>query len=290
MLWIPFALLAALMQACRNAFQKQLSKDVSIAGVTMARFLWASPLVLGYLGLLYYWQPAAIPVFNANFFMFISGAALTQIIATVFMVTLFKLRNYAIGAGLAKSEAVIAALLGVAFFNESLSVLGWAGVMLGAIAIFLLSGASLRQFSWPVMLLGLGSGLSFSLGSLWVRQASLQMGLPFLHGAAWVLAAVILLQSAIMFSYLLLREPATLGVLWQRPKLTLLVSFSSFFGSLGWFTAFSLESVALVKTLGQVEVLFMLLISSLFFKEKLRISDHSGLVLILIAAVAVIWA
>ena len=52
----------------------------------------------------------------------------------------------------------------------------------------------------------------------------------------------------------------------------------------------SLESGALVKTLGQVEVLFMLLISAFIFKEKLKQTDHLGLALIVIAAVIVMWA
>ena len=109
------------MQAWRNAFQKQLSKEVSVAGVTLARFLWASPLAAMYLAGLYQWQPVALPTFNHRFVFFIVGAAVAQIIATALMVKLFKLRNYAIGAGLAKSEAILAAILGVAFFSESLS-------------------------------------------------------------------------------------------------------------------------------------------------------------------------
>lgn len=278
------------MQAWRNAFQKQLSKEVSVAGVTLARFLWASPLAAMYLGGLYQWQPVALPTLNHRFVLFIVGAAVAQIIATALMVKLFKLRNYAIGAGLAKSEAILAAILGVAFFSESLSLLGWAGVLLGAVAVFLLSGASWRQLSWPVLLLGISSGLSFALTSLWVRQASLALGLPFPHGAAWVLLVVILLQTLILLSYLLWRERSTLLALWQRPRQTLLISISSCIGSIGWFTAMSLESVALVKTLGQVEVLFMLLISAFFFKEKLQRTDHGGLALIVLAAIAVMWA
>lgn len=290
MLWIPFTLLAAFMQAWRNAFQKQLSKEVSVAGVTLARFLWASPLAAMYLAGLYQWQPVALPTLNHRFVLFIVGAAVAQIIATALMVKLFKLHNYAIGAGLAKSEAILAAILGVAFFSESLSLLGWAGILLGAVAVFLLSGASWRQLSWPVLLLGISSGLSFALTSLWVRQASLALGLPFPHGAAWVLLVVILLQTLILLSYLLWRERSTLLALWQRPRLTLLISISSCIGSIGWFTAMSLESVALVKTLGQVEVLFMLLISAFFFKEKLQRTDHGGLALIVLAAIAVMWA
>lgn len=290
MLWIPFTLLAAFMQAWRNAFQKQLSKDVGVAGVTLARFLWASPLAALYLFVLYQWQPVAMPEFNLQFAGFIVAAALAQILATALMVKLFKLRNYAIGAGLAKSEAILAAVLGVAFFSESLSIAGWGGVLLGAAAVFLLSGASLRQLSWPVLVLGLCCGLAFALTSLWVRQASLVLGLPFPHGAAWVLLLVIALQTLLLTSYLIVRDSASLKALWQRPKLTLAVSVSSCVGSIGWFTAMSLESVALVKTLGQVEVLFMLLISALVFKEKLQKADHVGLILIVLAAIAVMWA
>ena len=290
MLWIPFTLLAAFMQAWRNAFQKQLSKDVSVAGVTLARFIWASPLAALYLYLLYQWQPVALPVFSGHFAGFIVAASLAQILATALMVKLFKLRNYAIGAGLAKSEAVLAAVLGVVFFSESLTVLGWFGVALGGCAVFLLSGASLRQLSVPVLLLGLGSGLAFALTSLWVRQASLVLGLPFPYGAAWVLLLVIMLQTLLLLLWLTLKDRPTLTALWQRPKLTLLISLCSCVGSVGWFTAMSLESVALVKTLGQIEVLFMLLISALVFKERLQRADHWGLLLIVLAAIAVIWA
>ena len=290
MLWIPFTLLAAFMQAWRNAFQKQLSKEVAVAGVTLARFIWASPLALLYLCMLYQWQPVALPEFSAGFAGFIVAAALAQIVATALMVKLFQLKNYAIGAGLAKSEAVLAAVLGVVFFGEGLSWLGWGGVTLGGIAVFLLSGGSFKQLSAKVLLLGVGSGLAFALTSLWVRQASLVLGLPFPHGAAWVLLLVIVLQTLILLLWLWARAPQTIVALWQRPRLTLLISLCSCLGSIGWFTAMSLESVAFVKTLGQVEVLFMLLISAYVFKEKLQRTDTLGLGLIVLAAVAVMWA
>ena len=105
-----------------------------------------------------------------------------------------------------------------------------------------------------------------------------------------MLLLVIVLQTCLLCTYLLLRDRATIIALWQRPTLTVAVSVCSCIGSIGWFTAMSLESVALVKTLGQVEVLFMLLISAFVFKEKLQKADHWGLALIVLAAVAVMWA
>ena len=68
------------------------------------------------------------------------------------------------------------------------------------------------------------------------------------------------------------------------------MSVCSFVASLGWFTAMTMQSVAIVKTLGQIEILFSLLISTYFFKEKLARTDHWGLCLVVIAAILVIWA
>jgi uncharacterized membrane protein len=52
----------------------------------------------------------------------------------------------------------------------------------------------------------------------------------------------------------------------------------------------SLETVPLVKTLGQVEVFFTLLISALIFKEPLKQQDYLGLGLVVVAAIMVLWA
>lgn len=290
-MWILFTLLAAFMQAWRNAFQKQLSVDVNVMGVTLARFIYASPLAALYLWLLYRSPDAVIPAFYGDFVFYVVAASLMQILATALMVVLFKQKNYAIGVGLAKSEAIFAAVLGVLFFASSLTPLGWLGVVLGGIAVFLLSGlTSIKTISWSTVLIGGASGLAFALTSLWVREASLALGLPFPYGAAWVLLFVISLQTLILLCYLALRDAQTLSALWSKPKLTLLTSVSSCIGSLGWFTAMSLETVPLVKTLGQVEVLFTLMISAWFFNEKLKQQHYLGLGLIVVAAILVMWA
>lgn len=291
MIWVWFTLLAACAQAGRNAFQKQLSKDVAVLGVTLARFLYAVPIASGYLLFLYHTQPDyRLPQFSAPFYGYIVGAALAQILATALMVKLFHLRNYAVGVGLAKSEAVLAAILGVLFFATEISLIGWIGVLIGGIAIFLLTGASqLRYISWQTLLFGLGSGLSFALTSLWVREASLQLHSHYLLSAAWVLWSVICLEAVLLVGYLALRDRETLLKLLKRPKLAIATSVFSFLGSFGWFNAMSLHDVAFVKTLGQVEIFFMLLISAFIFKEKLKRQDFTGLALIVIAALLVVW-
>ncbi|KDE39317.1 MAG: EamA family transporter [Nitrincola lacisaponensis] len=291
MLWIPFTIFAAFMQAWRNAFQKKLSQDVSSVGVTLARFLYAGPLAVIYLIFLYQFGSADMPVFTPTYGLLILLASLAQIAATVLMVMLFRLRNYAMGVGLAKSEAVIAAILGALFFSALLTPLAWLGVFIGGLAIWLMANpAHLKSISLPTLVTGLGSGLCFALTTLWVREASLMLGLPFLHSAAWVLLSVILLQTLLLLVWVVLREPATLAQLWRRPQLTMAISLCSFLGSLGWFTAMSLETVALVKTLGQIEILFTLIISARWFRESLSRRDLIGLGLIVVGAVCVILA
>lgn len=291
--WILFTLMAAFMQAWRNAFQKQLSTTVDVYGVTLARFIFALPLALLYISCLYHFQPVTESVhFNLRFAIYVLIAALSQIAATALMVQLFKQKNYAIGVGLAKSEAVLAAIIAVVFLSDHLSLLGWFGVAVGGLAVFLMSkGRDFSDFSVQTLCIGIGSGLCFAITSLLVREASLELdNLPFIHRAAWVLLMVIGTQCFLLLMYLGIFRRATLWAMWQRIGLTFRVSLCSFLASLGWFSAMSIQSVPIVKTLGQVEIIFSMLISAYFFKEKLARAEHLGIVLVVIAAFLVIWA
>lgn len=291
MSWIVFTLMAAFMQAWRNAFQKQLSTTVDVYGVTLARFIFALPFASIYLYGLYHQYPIQEHVtFTLRFWIYVTIAALSQILATIFMVQLFKQRNYAIGVGLAKSEAIFAAIIAFIFLSEKLSFIAWLGVLIGGYAVFLLSKAPNQQkLSFKTLLIGVGSGLSFAITSLLVREASLEISqLPVLHRASWVLFTVIFIQCTVMLTYLSLFSRKTLWSMWQRVGLTFRISVCSFLASLGWFTAMSLQTVAIVKTLGQIEILFSLLISAYFFKEKLAVKDKFGIVLVVGAAILVI--
>lgn len=289
-LWSLFTIGAAFAQAWRNALQNQLSKEVDAIGVTLARFLWAWPLALLYLGAIQWRQPQPAPDFSERYLFFIGGAAVAQILATILMVVLFKRRSFAAGVGLAKSEALLAAIVGVAFFGTVLTPLGWLGVLIGALAVWLLKGPGGVRFDPATILLGLACGLCFAVTSLWVREASLTSGLPYLHGAAWVLLCVQMTQCALLVAYLAVRNPATLRALWVRPGPTLRVSVASFCASACWFTAMSLEEVPIVKTLGQIEVMFTLLISWRWIKEPIARRDKMGLMLIAVAAICVLWS
>ncbi|MFS1462974.1 multidrug transporter [Vibrio lentus] len=288
--WIAFTLLAAFSQSWRNAFQSKLAGTMSVAGVTLARFIWAGPIALIYLYSLYQWQPVSTPSFSGEFVFYIVAAAIMQILATGLMVMLFKLENYAIGAGLAKCEAPVSAVLSVLFFGTALTITGWVGVLIGTLGVLIMSCSSgWRSLSPKVFLLGMACSTAFALTSLWVREASLSIGLPFPHSAAWVLFLVISLQTVIICTYLFFRERDTLRQIFTKSKLVVMTSLASVIGSLGWFSAMSLQAVPYVKTLGQVEVVFMVLISYFWLGKSIARKDILALILLSIAAVLVMW-
>lgn len=292
-IWILFTLMAAFMQAWRNAFQKQLSQSVDVYGVTLARFIFGFPCAILYIVLLYHFKPIQEKVvFTTHFGVYIVVAGVSQIAATALMVQLFKQKNYAIGVGLAKSEAIFAAIIATLVLSDHLTIYGWFGVSLGGLAVFLLSkGKSKEPISLSTLIIGMGSGLCFAITSLLVREASLELkNLPYIYRASWVLFSIIGFQCIGMLLYLWLFSRKTLAAMRHKLGLTFKVSICSFLASLGWFSAMSMQSVAIVKTLGQIEILFSLLISVYFFKEKLAKTEHLGLVLVVIAAILVIWA
>ena len=291
MSWILFTLGAVVMQTVRNALQSKLSGAVNTSGVTLSRFILAPPIALVYLLILYSSSASQVPEFSGSFIAVILCASLLQIAATSLMVILFKQKNFAIGAGLAKSEALVAGVVGMLFFGSYLTPLGWAGILIGAIAVFVLSsGNRLHGISVKTMVIGLACGTCFALTSLLVREASHMLNVQHTVAAAWVLLWVLCVQTISLSGYIALTKPFVFRQLTNAKKQVLAISTVSCLGSICWFTAMALQHVALVKTLGQLEVLLTLVLSHYWLKNAVTKREIAGLLLIGLAAIFVMWA
>ena len=291
MSWILFTLGAVVMQTVRNALQSKLSGAVNTSGVTLSRFILAPPIALVYLLILYSSSASQVPEFSGSFIAVILCASLLQIAATSLMVILFKQKNFAIGAGLAKSEALVAGVVGMLFFGSYLTPLGWAGIVIGAIAVFVLSsGNRLHGISVKTMVIALACGTCFALTSLLVREASHMLNVQHTVAAAWVLLWVLCVQTISLSGYIALTKPFVFRQLTNAKKQVLAISTVSCLGSICWFTAMALQHVALVKTLGQLEVLLTLVLSHYWLKNAVTKREIAGLLLIGLAAIFVMWA
>ena len=291
MSWILFTLGAVILQTVRNALQSKLSGAVNTSGVTLSRFILAPPIALVYLLILYSSSASQVPEFSGSFITVIFCASLLQIAATSLMVILFKQKNFAIGAGLAKSEALVAGVVGMLFFGSYLTPLGWAGIVIGAIAVFVLSsGNRLHGISVKTMVIALACGTCFALTSLLVREASHMLNVQHTVAAAWVLLWVLCVQTISLSGYIALTKPFVFRQLTNAKKQVLAISTVSCLGSICWFTAMALQHVALVKTLGQLEVLLTLVLSHYWLKNTVTKREIAGLLLIGLAAIFVMWA
>lgn len=280
--WVFWSLLAATMQAVRTAAQKYLTSDISPLGATLVRYLFGLPFVAGYLGWLLSSRGVVVPDVSMAFIAYGVAAGFLQIIATILLIRLFTLRNFAVGSCYIRTEVLITAIVGLLVFAELVSPLGWVAMTTCVVGLILITVAKSGRLSdlWNISAVyGLGAGLAFSLTSLFIRQASLSFGIDdAMFTAALTLAFMVVVQTLMNLAMLLVQNAPEIWIIFRRWRTCLFVGATSVAGSAGWFTAFTLERAAYVKTLGQVEFLLTLAISVFFFKERPNRLEIVGMV------------
>ena len=297
-LWIPISVVAALAQAIRFVLQKQLkSTRLSTGGATFARFLYSAPFVA--LIAVAYARASAqpLPRPGAAFWSAALIGGTAQILATLCVVALFAHRNFAVGVTLAKTETLISVALGFAVLGDAVTAGALVAMGIALAGVILLSDAPALSGNWVRRLfnraaaLGLLAGALFAVSAVGYRSASLSLpsGDAFLR-AALTLACVTAFQLVAMALWLGLAQRGEIGRVVAAWRVAGLVGLFSLIGSLGWFTAFTLQSVAYVKALGQIEVAFVLAASVLVFHERITAREVQGLVFLTLGVVLlVLW-
>tara|TARA_R110002110_G_scaffold132616_14_gene314427 strand:- start:9097 stop:10014 length:918 start_codon:yes stop_codon:yes gene_type:complete len=291
-LWIIVTLTAAAFQTVRFMLQKHLATDtLSAAGATFSRFLYSVPFIV--LLLISYLAAAGkpMPSLEAGFWTYGLFGATAQILATVCVVMLFKQRNFAVGITFKKTEVIQTVLVGWIVLGEGVSPLGFGAIALGIMGLLLLSGGAgakgfrLRDLGNRAAGLGIASGVLFAISAVSYRGASLSVAEadPVLR-AAVTLAAVVVMQTAIMVAWLRWREPGQISAVWAARRVALWIGLTSMGGSLCWFIAFTLQNAAYVKALGQVELILSVAASTLFFRETISGREWAGMA-VLVASI-----
>ena len=282
-LWIPITIAAAFLQNLRSMLQKHLKAQLNSLGATAVRFFFALPIAAVLWLALTKGFAIEAPGFTAWFYVYVTAGALAQIGATLLLVYLFGLKNFAVGSTLARTEAVQSAVIGFVLLGDTISPLALTGLLISLMGVVLISGrvkllqGGLDRAAW----IGIASGTGFSISAVSYRAAShaLEGGGPLIHGAA-VLLATTALQSAILLLYFWLKDRAQLSAIKANWRIGALVGLTGGLASLGWFTALTLQNAAYVKALAQVEIMFTLLASWLFFKETIRRIELIGIALV----------
>ncbi|MEL6208299.1 MAG: EamA/RhaT family transporter, partial [Pseudomonadota bacterium] len=221
------------------------------------------------------------------------GAA-GQIFATVAVVALFGLRAFAVGLTFKKSEVLQTAFLGWLVLGDAVSAAGFAALMLGLVALLVLSAPPAdtpRSDAVRAVVLGLASGAFFAVAGVGFRAATQEVAGPPLLQAGMALAVATTLQTLLMGGWFALRDRAEAVRVFAAWRPGLIVAGTSLAGSMGWFLAFTGQSAAYVFALGQIELVFALLIGLFVFGERPARRELAGMALLvssLILLVAVI--
>ena len=283
--WISFTIFAAFMQAIRTAGQKRMASELSPMGTTLARYLFGLPFAVVYLILVIPDQTAKLissSITNREFVIYASLAGVAQILATMWLIKIFAYRNFAVGTIFSKTEAIQAAIFGAIFFSAVLSWLGWLAILIGAVGVLILSLPDRhQQIEIPSIVYGLLSGCSFALTALWIRSASLSLPEGYVQNAALTLAYMVSIQTVLCLIYVIVKEREQLPLLINRWRVALFVGATSAMGSIGWYTALTYQDAALVRSLGQIEIVFTLVITYLFFDEKVSAREYLGIAAII---------
>ena len=296
-LWIAIVLVAAALQTARNAGQKYLSGHLSALSATWIRFVFGLPFALMYLFLITTNTSFEFDIFNLGFLLPCGLAALCQLSGTAFLMILFRLRNFAIGSTYVRTEVVVAAFIGTIFFDEFVSLMGWVAIFISVSGVIVISVIkfnlgkqnSFKNFFDISAGIGLLSGLGFALGSFFIREASLSFEDDnFVLTAAITLVVVLSFQTTGLGLYIMITQPRQFYTIIKLWRPSLFVGFTSAIGSIGWFTAMTIQRIAYVKALAQIEFIFALCVSILFFGEKPTRQKFFGMSLVAIGILVLV--
>ncbi|WBL33823.1 DMT family transporter [Sinirhodobacter sp. HNIBRBA609] len=293
LLWVWVTLAAAAVQTLRFMLQKRLTgTGLSTGGATFSRFLFGAPIAALAAVLTLAMTGGEVPVPGLRFWAFALAGGAAQVAATFLTVALFKLRNFAVGVAFTKTETVQVAAFSVLVLGEAVTPLGWFGIALGLVGVLLLSRTPRgTAFSARAVVYGVLAGGLFGLSSIGYRGATLElMPAAFFTRAIVTLACVTFAQSLGMALYLRLAEPGELGRVIRAWRRTIWVGVTGVAGSAGWFTAFALMNAAYVRALGQVEIVFTLIVSVLVFHERLSPREGAGIALVVASLIAIVLA
>jgi drug/metabolite transporter (DMT)-like permease len=295
-LWIPIAVTAALFQCWRTATQQKLRHVLSVNGAGFVRFLYGAPVALAFLLMALHASGASLPSARPAMLAYAAAGGLCQILATNLLIMAFGFRNFAVGTAYSKTETAQSGIIALLVLGEALRPLAWVGIAVGGAGVLTLSlcGGSMRPRELaaatiqPAALCGLAAGFFFALTTVFIKLASQATAGSVLVRALFVLFVTTLLQTLMQGSFLAWRHPTELRKALTTWRSSSWVGVLSAAGSACWFTGFTMTDVALVRAVGQVEVLFTLLFSRFYLHERLRRHEIAGLLLVVLGVLLIV--
>ena len=299
--WIIAAIFAAACQTARSAFQKNMITRLGDYGAAYIRFCYALPFT-SLIWLVWINIPGnSIPTLSFYSIILCFLGSIFQIIFTYVLMKLFSHKSFAAGIAFSKTEVILIAFLEVIILNVFFSYPLMIGITLGVLSVLFLSYARkaksiletikllLNSVSSLGTLIGLLSGLLLAASVVTFRMSIISIDGPLLDRSLFISFIAIIFQTLLVGFYLLLfkKDQFFAVIKFWRPSLP--AGLCGTGATFGWFVAFGLTTAAEVRAVGQIELIFSILISIIFFREKIRKTELFGIILLGISILIIIF-
>jgi drug/metabolite transporter (DMT)-like permease len=287
-MWIIITLAAATFQILRTSRQHELRSVLSTTAAGFVRYAYGAPLAIALSFVLFGVLGRTVPDIDGRFWPYVAIGGVSQILATIALLQAFKVRDFAVGTVYSKSEVLFVAAMGALGVEPALGWAGWLGAVLVTVGVAWLASKGslarlLRRAGDPAALLGLIAGVGFGGAALGIRAAARSLdGAPSFDRAVFTLTFVLVLQTLLNAGWFVATDPSHLTRTVRAWRPAMWVGVFSLLGSVGWAWAFTLETAAKVRTLGQVELIIAFVVARVTLGERHTRADYvaSGLVLV----------
>ena len=281
--WVAFTIAGAFLQNLRSFAQRYLTASLSVHGSSYVRFLYALPVAWMFsLSLL----EGPLPELTASFWLYVLVGASSQMFATSALIAAVSGSQFAVGTAMSKTESVQATFFGLLILSETISLFNFFGILISLLGAFLVTGVlgsrSIEKDNRAVPL-GLLAGALFALCSVCFRGATLELEgdslvdfSPFSR-AIVTLTVALTLQTILMGVFLVVTQPGQLGKVLASWRIASIVGIVGAVSSICWFTAMSLVNAALVRAMGQIELVFTVLTSLFIIRERVKLVEIVGM-------------
>ena len=297
MSWVVITVIASLSQTLRSVFQKNLIEDVGVLASAYSRFVFALPFVV-LLAVLFLGTQEIflLKTISLKTWFFLIAASICQILFTIILIKLFTLRSFAIGIAFSKTEVIQTTLLEILIIGFILTSHVFLSIIIGFIGMLFMSKQKLigklgyNSLFLKQVTLGVSCGIFLGLSSVLYKVALDSVDTDLIYKKVLVLSFLALAFQSVIFGTYIISTEGKQNVLklfsiWKKG---LPVGFFGCAATFCWFSAFSLIDATFVRAVGQLEIVFSVLISYIFYKEKITGFELIGMSLITISILALL--
>ena len=229
------------------------------------------------------------------FVTYVILASVLQISFTLLFLYLLKFTNFLVGTALSKTEVIQIAFFEFIILKDYLNFYAILGIMISTIGVIIFSTKNLKNminsFFSRSTIVGLFCGTILALSVVFYRGSMefIDFTSRNFDRALLTLFAATIIQTSLITLYLLFFEISEFKKLKSNIKLSALAGLFGFSATISWFYSFSLVQAALVRAVGQIELLFSYISSRFMFKEKIKFIEIAGIVIFIFGLFLVIF-